>query len=244
MNASPRVLITRSLPAAATTAKRLKERGFNPLVLPLLQLMPLPSSESDQALLSNFEGDLIFTSATGVRFSPPHLTRRVNTAWCVGPSTAKAAEKAGFKTVRDANGSAKQLIELIQDECDPRLVQFLHLSHAAPRGHIVETLKEDGYSARRISLYDAAPTPNYAKRLAAALKQGEQVDAVMVHSPASGSRLANLWRSEHLGSQMAPPVFAVISEAAADPLREIAGDRLKVAEHPNDTAMIGLIASG
>lgn len=243
MSDGRRVLITRAQPGANSTARRLKAVGMTPVVMPLLQLRPLALSRAHQDLVAGFTGDVIFTSANGVRFAPISLTQRVGAAWCVGDATAEAARRAGFETIRSAGGSARELIDLIMSERDPRDARFMHLGHAEPRGSIAETLAEHGFDVVHIPLYGAAPTPDYATRLSAAFSGDVRIDAVMIHSPASGQRFADIWRRHGLDG-VDPPLIAAISNAAADPLRELAGDRIKVARAPTEAAMIDLIETG
>ncbi|MBB36473.1 MAG: hypothetical protein CME88_09290 [Hirschia sp.] len=243
MTTSRRVLVTRAMPGANATAGRLKEAGLSPVVLPLLQLRPLHISESQANTLSDFEADLIFTSANGIRFAPGDLAGRAQRVWCAGDATAEAARNAGYDNVISAHGTARDLIELIQNECDPRLVSFIHLGHSHPRGHIVETLDGLGFQAEHIPIYGAQPTPRYASRLGNEIEGKSAIDVVMIHSPAAGQRFADLWKENDL-SQIVTGLIATISEAAAEPLRPFAGRRIKVAERPNETALIGLIQTG
>ena len=243
MTISRRVLITRAQPGAASTAMRIKEAGHSPVTLPLLQLRPLPLSEEHTTWLSEYEGDLIFTSANGVRFAPVSLPHGATTVWCVGDATAKAALKAGFVNVKSAKGSATDLLEQIRTETTPEESQFLHFGHAQPRGFIVETLASHGYKAIHIPLYDAQPTPNFASSLLETLIGNDRIDVVMIHSPASGKRFADIWRRHGLGD-IETPMIAAISDAAGEPLKDLAGDRLKIASSPTETALIGLLNMG
>jgi uroporphyrinogen-III synthase len=59
------------------------------------------------------------------------------------------------------------------------------------------------------------------------------VEAVLVHSPEAGRRLA--------GAAVGNALFACISEAAAAPVREAGAARVAVAPRPDEAALLALL---
>ncbi|MBN9252948.1 MAG: uroporphyrinogen-III synthase, partial [Mesorhizobium sp.] len=90
-----RVLITRPEPGASHTARKLAELGFEPVLLPLSDTIPLfpePSAvPSDAAAVA-------ITSANAIRHAAPDLLSALSSLPChaVGTKTAQAARSAGF----------------------------------------------------------------------------------------------------------------------------------------------------
>ena len=75
-----------------------------------------------------------------------------------------------------------------------------------------------------MAAYETAPT-------GAAAPDG--VEAVLVHSPEAGRRLA--------GAAVGDALFACISEAAAAPLRAAGARRVAVAAQPDEAALLALL---
>src|SRR5690606_3696589 len=99
-----RVWVTRAEPGAARTADRLTALGFEPVVVPLLTLAPLPGA-LNAAPPPDAVAVLALTSPNGVEAFAPLIPRfRDHPVFAVGDATAKAARAAGFADVRSASG--------------------------------------------------------------------------------------------------------------------------------------------
>lgn len=104
-------MITRAEPAASRSVARLKDAGFEPLVMPLFKvrdtLASIPEKHHDA---------FIFTSANAIRVLTARDWRCENveaTAYCVGKRTAEAARVLGFGNVISADGNAGELAQMI-----------------------------------------------------------------------------------------------------------------------------------
>jgi uroporphyrinogen-III synthase len=92
------VVVTRPLPEALRWAERLRERGHDPLVLPLLEIGPPPDDSGLRQAVAQIErfAAVMFVSANAVHgfFA---VAGRVDLprAWAPGPGTAEALRSAG-----------------------------------------------------------------------------------------------------------------------------------------------------
>ena len=104
----PRVLVTRPEPEASRTSARLAALGYDPLVLPLFQIVAL---EPDVSALPAGAGIVAVTSANAVRHVAVNIVAAVKdvACFCVGAKTAEAARVAGFANVVEGGGDAESL---------------------------------------------------------------------------------------------------------------------------------------
>ena len=104
-----RVLVTRPLDDARATEARLKSRGHEAVVVPLLQVKFHDGPEID---LSGVQA-ILATSANGVRAFAQRSARRDLPVFAVGPQTARSAKLAGFSDVKSADGDAADLAKVV-----------------------------------------------------------------------------------------------------------------------------------
>src|SRR5688572_10345906 len=103
---SLRVLVTRPQPGAARSAARLLEAGFEPILLPLTEIVAV-----EPALPASLPEAVAISSANAVRRAPASLLSLLAHApvFAVGDETAAAARQAGFEDVRRSAGNAADL---------------------------------------------------------------------------------------------------------------------------------------
>jgi len=105
------VVITRPRDDAAGLAAELTARGYDTLIEPMLNIVPLPVAIPE---LGRYRA-LAFTSSNGVRVFADRSADRSLPAYAVGGRTADSLRKAGFTDVRGASGDAQGLAEFIGD---------------------------------------------------------------------------------------------------------------------------------
>lgn len=110
----PRVLITRTQPAASMLAVRVMDLGLPVHIAPILSVhdmhSPAPSAVFDA-------GGYILTSPNGLRFA--HIPHKMNydlPLWAVGEATARFAKDAGFSHVITGPGEIRGLGRLIKKD--------------------------------------------------------------------------------------------------------------------------------
>ncbi|MGU3456310.1 uroporphyrinogen-III synthase [Brevundimonas sp. M1A4_2e] len=219
-----RVWVTRAEPGAARTADRLTALGFEPVVVPLLTLAPLPG-----ALNAAPEPDavavLALTSPNGVEAFAPLIPRfRGHPVFAVGDATAEAARAAGFADVRSAAGDIHALARLIAAEAPPG--PLLAPGAREPAGDLPALLPDR--PVQRLPVYAAfethAPAPG-------------AFDAVMLHSPRAARALAtDLPRAASSGR-----LAVCISDAAAAPLRPFDFTQIRIAAAPDGPSMLSAL---
>ena len=224
--------ITRTSPLNMLTAKHLRAAGHNPMIIPVLETRPLPHR------LNAFGADaLVFTSPNAVRhhrFSPVFA---MIPAFAVGDRTARLAREAGYRKVSSARGNRSDLRKLICEKLQPP-GRIIHLCAVAPAGDLVGELSEAGFRAERLHVYETVPSgPEY---LGAALAALPWSDGVIVHSPRAAEQVAPFIAG--LGGRWSGTAYC-ISEAAAAPLRRLAGVRVEVAPEPNDASLRSIIGT-
>ena len=210
-----RVLVLRPEPGASATIGKARERGLEPISVPLFEIEPVAWRAPDP---SRFDG-LLLTSANAIRAAGDQLgTLRGLSVYAVGAATAEASRESGFEIASAGEAGVDRLLASIQ----PGL-RLLHLcgedrrSPANPRQHITPVV-----------VYRAVPIE--APDLEAAR------DAVaLVHSPRAGRRFAELLRDRR------SVAIGAISATAAD----AAGSgwaTVEVADEPTDDALLALAA--
>lgn len=222
-----RVLITRPIEDAETTAEILRARGHEPVIAPLLEISyrngAHASLDGVQAILA--------TSANGVRALARGVSRRDVKVLAVGMQTAESARAADFLDVHSADGDASDLVQLVIDTVDQKAGALLHAAGSETRGDVAGTLQRAGYSVRVVVLYDAVA----AKTLAAA--GTSDVDAVLFYSPRSAAIFAELARTMDCSRIRA----CCISAATADPLKSLSFREIRIADLPNQERLLALL---
>lgn len=219
-----RVWVTRAEPGASATAARLTALGHAPLVAPLLTIQPLPFPPMPDRV-----GALAFTSGNGVAAlaGRPELERlRRLPVFAVGDATAEAARSLGFGQVTSAAGDVAALGALIQARRAELSGPVLHFAALQRAGD----LQAIGAAVTVVPVYQAAelPTPE------AAVSAWAELDAVLVHSPRGARALATAIGGRDLSRMTA----VCISRAAVEPLPAQGWRAMKVAEAPNEAALL------
>lgn len=176
------VVVTRPLPEALRWAERLRERGLDPLVLPLLEIAP-PADDSGlrQAIAQlDHYAAAMFVSANAVHgFFAVAPGLGALRAWAPGPGTAEALRQAGVPADRIAAPAA----DAAQFDSESLWAQVGREVRKGDRVLIVRGSDAEGRSEGREWL---------AQQLAAA---GAQVDTVVAYQ-----RRAPAWNAEQVAA--------------------------------------------
>ncbi len=147
------VWITRTLPGANDSARLFKAKGYESVIAPLLTIAPYADMPKPPPL----NAILIFTSKNGLSAFTLNTDKRHWPVVTVGDSTAKRARELGFETVYSASGTWEDVVTKVKSKFSSKDQPVYHISGKHVRGHIVETLKRSGYSARREIFYASDP---------------------------------------------------------------------------------------
>ncbi|HWA62555.1 MAG TPA: uroporphyrinogen-III synthase [Caulobacteraceae bacterium] len=221
--------MTRSQPGAEATAARLRARGFEPVVAPILEIKPLADARVD---LSGVAA-IAFTSANGVRAFAERSHERGLKVFAVGKATADAAREARFGSVLSTDGDVKALAAALARRKREIKGAILHPGAAEPAGDLAGELEPHGVEVRTLALYESVP---------AALPEGfaealPGLWGVLVYSPKAARALAQL-----LKKTPAPQLRAFcLSKAVARPLARAGLAERLPAPAPNEEALLGLL---
>lgn len=216
-----KVIVTRSQPGAQDTAEELKTLRLEPVLSPMLKIVP--AGFDPQAA----EGirHIIFTSINGVlAVADAGIPKNIR-AWCVGPATGSAATEAGFTHVIEGDGNADDLARMILASVPHG--PLLHVANEAAAGALVATLRAAGYDARFSAPYRTDPAGALAPDALAALDGPEPV-VMLIHSAKAAAAVAAT------GADLSGAAVVAISQAALQPLKGAAGLGEWVAGRPNE----------
>jgi uroporphyrinogen-III synthase len=231
-----RLLVTRPSDDSLATAAVLRARGHTAVIAPLMHVR---FYEGPQRALSGVQA-VLATSANGVRALATRSARRDVPFYAVGPQTADAARRAGFTTVRSAEGDSNALADIAAAELDPANGSLLHAAGAETAGRLRQALQARGFTVESEILYDAVPVSVLPPEAAQALRD-DALDGVLLYSPRSAKIFAVLVGDAGLAEKCARLDAFCISAATATALGPLAFARVAVAGAPNQDGMLALI---
>jgi len=231
-----RILITRPAEDGAEIAARLAGLGHQGMVAPLLvpryDQGPAPDLSGVQAVL--------ITSANGVRALARATARRDLPVFAVGPQTSAQALRAGFGDVRNADGDAHALARCARQWAAPDKGALLHVCSTQAPGTLAALLQDAGFCVRRAPLYRIEAAADLPDAVLQALRAGH-LDAAMFFSPRSAAVFRDCLQ-RHDGALAGPLAALCISAPAAAALAPLAFAAVRIAERPNQDAMLALVA--
>lgn len=230
------LLVTRPAEDAEATAKKLRARGYKPVLSPLLTIAVLADAPLPD--LADYRG-IIVTSANGARALAERTARRGDLIMAVGDHTAAKARALGFTQVESADGDAVVLVNYVRDRLDPHEGKLLHVRGESVAVDPLPLLEDAGFTVDSCILYRADPSADLSPAALAALTAGT-VAGVLLYSPRSAKTFeAALTRglppatAERLTAYCLSPAVA---KALTLPYRAVA-----IAPHPLGEALLGLL---
>jgi len=233
------VLVTRPEPEAAACKAQLEALGHEVSVEPMLRIELLPIAND---ALAGAAG-VIVTSRNALRAlaaSPAFAAALKLPILTVGPGTAELARKLKFERVVAGEGSAADLVPIITNAADRTPGPFVHLAGETVAFDLLKPLAARGIEARKIDAYRAIPAQSLSEPMKNLL-EGRAIDAVILMSPRTARIYARLVADAGLAEYARSPAFLCLSPAVAASLRELAPDRIVVAETPNSEAMLAAV---
>lgn len=223
-----RVAVTRALPEAQASAERVRARGVEPVLAPLLRIAPA-------AFDARLEGAqaLLFTSANGVRAFAAASAERGSRVLAVGDATAAAARRAGFSNVASADGDVAKLAQLAREQLDPAGGALVHVGGAHLAGDLAGALAAAGFKTERRIAYEAVPVERLPEAFSTAL------DAVLFYSVRAGETYLAFGAAG--ASEL---VAACLSPAVAHSVAAAKWRRLIVAPAPREEALLSALLEG
>jgi len=230
-----RVLVTRPEPGASRTARRLQERGFQPVVLPLTETVALPA---DAGFVT---GDAVaVTSANAVRHTANEVIAALAALPChaVGARTAEAARKMGFSSVIEGSGDAEALADAIAAALPGKAITYLCGRVRFPM--FEQRLEAAGVRVRAVETYDTLPVP-YSDETILALLSGQSVDAVLLYSAKAAVAMQALSKRPALQEAFEKIQVFALSARIAAAFGDGAGKTIRIAARPDEEALLALL---
>ncbi len=236
------VIVTRPEPDAGRLAERLSEKGYEPLVCPLMQIVFDGKAEIPQR---DYQAILV-TSANGLRaLESGGLVESLKGAQviAVGPASARFAGELGFAKVSEAAGSVEALADLVRQTLARDGGPLLYVTGKSRAGDLKADLERGGFDIDRVEVYEAAPAGQLDSSIVETIRNGE-ADAVLLYSPRTARIWAKLVRQDGLAADIAGVRHVCLSQAVADALYQELGRNLTVAvaSRPEDDAMLEAMA--
>lgn len=231
-----RVLVTRPEPGASATAERLSAAGFEPLPVPLTEIVPLAA-----ALPEGIVDAVAVSSVNALRHASAALIEPlVGTAcFAVGAETAQAARKAGFRGVTFGGGDASALAKTLVGSTS-RQARVLYLAGKVRRPTFEQTVRETGRDVVVVETYDTLAVADAASRIDAAGRAA--IDAVLLYSALASELLAELVAARpEVAPRLDAALFLGLSSRVGAALPPHWRERFHAAGTPDEDALFHLL---
>lgn len=233
IDAVPMILITRPAEDAVPLVDDLRAAGLDGLIEPMLRIEPVPDAAVD---LSGCRA-ILFTSANGVRAFAALSPRRDLPVLTVGAVSAKAARAVGFEDVEAAGGDVDLLAMKVRARFEPGSAPLFHAAGSVTAGDLKAGLQADGYTVRRVSLYNAEAASGLSEACRTALDTG-RIAGVTFFSPRTAATFVRLLRKEGRAFRARTVWALCLSTAVADAVGAVTWAGTRVADVPDTSAMV------
>jgi uroporphyrinogen-III synthase len=233
------VLVTRPEPDGERTAQKLRARGCDVLLGPVLRIRHL-----EEADLGPGPWDAVaMTSANAAHAIERHSRRLELTrllALTVGRRTAEAARTVGFTNIASAHGNERALAQLIGDRV-VRGKKLLYLVGEDRAGDLAIAVAPHGVRVETVVVYRAVAAERLPDAASAALRAGE-VNGVLHFSRRSAVIYLDCAKAAGVLDSALRPFHYCLSQAVAEPLVAAGASRVMVAQSPEENALLDLVA--
>ena len=233
-----RLLVTRPEAEGERTAARLRARGHEVWLAPLMRIEPA----MDLAFGPGPWAGVAFTSANAVRAvsSHPRLAELTPLpAYTVGGRTREAASAAGFGRARSAEGDVEDLVRLLNAEADSGL-PYLYFGGAERAGDLAAALLPTGRSVETVISYRARLVSDFDADVRDAIAAG-RIEAVLHYSARTAAAfIAAAEATGFLEFARHANHFCLSTQIGAA-LAAAGAHSVSIAAAPNEGALIELI---
>jgi len=237
----PVVWITRTRDGAERTAKAIAEMGFEALIAPVMEALPV----RDHIAPDSFDA-LIVTSGNAVGAFCEMCERRDMTVYCVGDRTCEVAAQNGLANARSASGDVSVLFDFICANA-PKSSRLLYAAPHDPAAPLADWLQDEGYSVRQITAYETRLVdPELSD------DDFRRITHVLIHSPRAGAATAQalLKRADRIrfDDLTLVSISEAASRAAQDEIDKAGGDKSladrlfrRISAFPDEASMLNLV---
>lgn len=248
--AGKRVVITRAARQSVELVENLGKLGAVPILLPLVAFSaPEDYGPMDAALdqLEQFDW-IIFTSENavravvkraGVRGNLRNVAGRRSRAAAVGPTTARAAERAGFFVDYQAQThSGAALASELGEKLRGQSVFLPRSDRANP--DLPSLLRNYGAEVTEAIAYRTVTPVNLDEEKIAAILNGE-VEAILFFSPTAVEHFVGILGKEKLHDLQTRLAITAVGPITANALRQAGAENLLIAEDTTADAVIAAL---
>jgi uroporphyrinogen-III synthase len=233
-----RVLVTRPEAEGERTAARLRARGHEVWLAPLLRIEPV----ADVTFGPGPWAGVAFTSANAVRAvsTHPRLAELTSLpAYTVGARTREAAVAAGFAHALSAEGDVDDLASLVAARADTGL-PLLYFAGAERAGDLDAALAPTGRAVETVIAYRTQLVSDFDAEMRNAVLAG-RIEAVLHYSARSAAAFVTAAQAAGLAEFAKSAKHFCLSAQIAAPLAAAGARAVSIAAAPNETALIDLI---
>lgn len=232
------VLVTRPHPDNETTARALRERGFEVVLAPMLRFEPLPLADKFEAGFTA----VIVTSANALRAVEAQLGALLRLPlFAVGEHTASQAHRLGFDQVISAEGDAAKLRAQVRKRVKAKKgKRLLYLAGHDLSRDLASELGADGFEVVTRTTYRMVVLSALSRETREAFAANE-VEAVLHYSQRSARAFLEAARADGVEiSALAVPQCCISANVAAI-LHEAGALKVLAAASPDENALLGAL---
>lgn len=231
------ILVTRPQPDADTTAAKLRSRGHEALVAPLLSLEAI---EADLTAGRPWAGVLV-TSANALRTLPQPTIAPLAALplLAVGRRTAEAARDTGFSDVQSADGDMRALVRLAIARVRAPDAPLLYLAGEERSGDLAAELDRSGIRVETRIVYRMRAERAFPQPARTALAAG-RIGGVVHFSRRSAETFCACAQADGVEGPALSAVQYCLSEAVGAVFRP-GMTAVRIAPRPEEDALLDLI---
>ena len=210
------ILLTRPLKDSHELILRFQKLGHDVSHLPLIKI---EKKDHEELNFSDYKG-IIFTSSNSINFlDTKSIDKKIN-CFCVGCATEINARSNGFLNVYSADGSVRNLKELILQNYNSSDGKLLYVSGETVSTNLDEELITEGYSIKRIVNYVAKPVEKIDETFIGQLKL-KMPEIVFIYSQNSAISFLNIIKNHQLVDLWMNANLMCLGEKTSSILNEI-----------------------
>lgn len=232
-----RVLVTRPQPDAERTAAALRTRGHAAVVAPLLRIEPM----DDVELGGGPWAAILVTSAHAAAIARHRrfIALKKLPVLAVGARSAQAMRDVGFAEVISADGGAGELTRLAAGRIEGG-ASLLYLAGAERSGDLAGDLAAQNFTVQTAVVYRAVAADALPYAAIEALTAG--IGGVLHFSKRSAEAYVKAAQvAGFADAGIDKPVHFCLSAQVAEPLARAGAAEIRIAERPDEAALIALI---
>jgi uroporphyrinogen-III synthase len=234
------VLVTRPHPDNEATAARLRSRGFEALLAPMLRFEPMSPSDD---LAADYVG-VLATSANALRAIDRQLAQSALLGlplFAVGDHTAATARSLGFAEVISAEGDAQALRDRVLGATQlKKNGALLYLAGADRARDLGSELAAYGRDVVTVTTYRMVALPHLPHEVCEAFV-ANAVEAVLHYSKASARAFLEAARSDGVEISALSVLQGCLSDNVALALREAGASQVQVAASADENALFAAL---